>query len=168
MRLHQLVFHGVTLAACLYALARGGAPERLTAGSFLLALLLTDLATGPVHAYADVEWQVASIDMALFLTLLFVALGSCRFWVLAMAGMMLVNLFGHVARLLDAGIIARAYYLLVATIGYPMVALLVIGTWRHRLRLRRYGVDYAWVWQLPPAYRMGWLAVPGKDGDIRQ
>ncbi len=168
MPLHQLIFDVMTLAACLYAIARGGAPERLTSVGFLVAFILTNLAQGPASAYADVEWQVATIDTALLVAVLLVALGSCRFWGLAMASMMVINVFGHVARLMDSGIIARAYYVLVVVISYPMVALLVAATWRHRVRLRRYGVDYSWVWQLPPAYRMGWLAVPDKDGETRQ
>lgn len=167
MPLHQLIFLMLTLAACCYAIARGGAPERVTAGGFLLAMILTAAADRAPLPYGAVEWQIALIDAALLATILFVALASCRFWALAMVSLMIIEMFGHLARLLDPDIVAKAYYALVALLSYPMIVLLVTATWRHRLRLRRYGVDYSWVWQLPPAYRLGWLAIPRKHGDIK-
>lgn len=166
MQLHQQIFAALTIAACIYAIARGGAPERITAIGFLSAFALTNLFSRSVWvAFSTTEWDIAAVDTALAAVVLFVALGSCRFWAMAMAAMMIINVFGHLARMLDAGIIAKAYYALVALISYPMVLLLVIGTWRHRMRVRLYGIDYSWVWQLPPAYRMGWLVVPRKDGE---
>ncbi len=166
MQLHQQIFAALTIVACLYAVARGGAPERVTAIGFLCAFALTNLFARSVWvAYSTIEWEVAAVDTSLALVVLLVALASCRFWAMGMAGMMIINVFGHLARMLDPGIVAKAYYALVALISYPMVLLLVIGTWRHRLRLRRFGIDYSWVWQLPPAYRMGWLAVPRQDGE---
>jgi hypothetical protein len=165
-QLHQQIFAMLTIVACIYAIARGGAPERITAIGFLTAFVLTNLFSRSVFvAFSGIEWEIAAVDTALAAVILFVALGSCRFWALAMAAMMIINVFGHLARLLDAGIIAKAYYALVALISYPMVLLLVIGTWRHRMRLRLYGIDYSWVWQLPPAYRLGWHVVPRKEGE---
>src|SRR3546814_13581365 len=49
----------------------------------------------------------------------------------------------------------RSYGPLVAAWAYAMLVVLIIATCRHRQRLRRYGADPAWYWQLPPAYRCG-------------
>jgi len=169
MPLHQIIFAGVMLAACIYAIARGGAPERLTAYGFLLAFVLTNMVQkGPGDAYHSVERMIALVDAGLLGAVLFVALVSCRFWGMAMACLMIVDVLGHFAKLLLAQeLFSPVYYALVALVSYPMIALLAIGTWRHRRRLRRYGVDYSWVWQLPPAYRLGWIAVPHTAGDER-
>jgi hypothetical protein len=165
-QLHQQIFAVLTIVACIYAIARGGAPERITSIGFVSAFVLTNLFSRSVFtAFSSMEWEIAAVDTALAAVILFVALCSCRFWAMGMAAMMIINVFGHLARMMDAGIIARAYYALVALISYPMVLLLVIGTWRHRMRVRLYGVDYSWVWQLPPAYRMGWQVVPRRDGE---
>lgn len=155
------------LAACIYAIARGGAPERLIASGFLLAFLLTNMVQkqGSV-AYHSVEWAIALVDAGLLGGVLFVALVSCRFWGMGMACLMIVDLLGHLAKMLLAHeLFSPVYYALVALVSYPMIGLLAIGTWRHRLRLRRFGVDYSWVWQLPPAYRLGWIVVPGREGE---
>jgi hypothetical protein len=166
VQLHQYIFAALTLAACIYAIARGGSPERITAVGFLSAFALTNLVGWSLRTtYMTIAWEMAAVDASLLLAVLFVALLSCRFWAMAMAAMMIIDVFGHLARLLDPGIVAKAYYALVALISYPMVLLLVIGTWRHRVRLRRFGIDYSWVWQLPPAYQLGWRVVPRKDGE---
>src|SRR3546814_12359855 len=52
-------------------------------------------------------------------------------------------------------IIPWAYGTVVAGWAYAMLVVLIIATCRHRQRLRRYGADPAWYWQLPPAYRCG-------------
>jgi hypothetical protein len=166
VQLHQYIFAALTLAACIYAIARGGSPERITAVGFLSAFALTNLVGWSLGTtYMTIAWEMAAVDASLLLAVLFVALLSCRFWAMVMAAMMIIDVFGHLARLLDPGIVAKAYYALVALISYPMVLLLVIGTWRHRVRLRRFGIDYSWVWQLPPAYQLGWRVVPRKDGE---
>ncbi|WP_404712639.1 hypothetical protein [Sphingomonas sp. MMS24-J13] len=128
--------------------------------------MLTNLFSRSVWvAFSTIEWEIAAVDAVLAAVILYVALRSCRFWAPAMAVMMIVDVLGHLARMMDPGIVAKAYYALVALISYPMVLLLVIGTWRHRMRIRLYGIDYSWVWQLPPAYRLGWQVVPRRNGD---
>jgi hypothetical protein len=81
---------------------------------------------------------------------------STRFWPMLMASMQGCGMLGHLAKPLGPDIIPKAYYATVAFWGYPIVLLLVLATWRHRVRLHRYGVDYAWVWNLPRRYRSGW------------
>src|SRR3546814_14358745 len=70
-------------------------------------------------------------------------------------------------------IIPWAYGTVVAGWAYAMLVVLIIATCRHRQRLRRYGADPAWNWQLPPAYRCGAPyedrkgVVSGKSGSVR-
>lgn len=155
MILHQLIFAVLWLGACGYALARGGRPERIIAVAFLIAAPLTSATVHWVALYRLVEPSVFIIDSLLLLITLGVALWSTRFWPMAMASLQGSEVLGHVARVLAPDTVPRAYYVVVAFWSFPMVVVLGIGTWRHRRRLRRYGVDHGWVWQLPERYREG-------------
>jgi len=151
---------GLWLASTVYAAVRGGSPERIVAGAQLCAGLLTNILgvlLRPVEGdYASVEVGVLVTDLALFGVITAIALTSTRFWPMLQASMMGCDLLGHLAKPLGPDILPKAYYATVAVWGYPMVILLIVATWRHRVRLRRYGVDYAWAWNLPRRYRDGW------------
>jgi len=107
-------------------------------------------------AYSAIEVGIALTDLTLFLVIVGIALVSTRFWPIVMASMMGCGLFGHLTKPLGPDILPRAYYIAVAFWSYPELILLAAATWRHRVRFARYGVDYAWVWQLPRRYRNGW------------
>ncbi len=158
--LHQLVFLATSIAACGYAAVRGGAPERILGGGIFAAILstwaLSFLFRPDQGAYATMELAVAATDLALFGLMVAVALTSTRFWPILMAGMQGSGLLGHLAKPLGPDIIPKAYFAIVAFWGFPIVLLLAVATWRHGMRLRRYGVDYAWVHDLPRRYRQGW------------
>lgn len=158
--LHQILFMTMWLTVCCYAALRGGAPERFAAAAqfaagvaTLLCILLGASARG---RFVNVETGVALTDFSLFLAMTLIAMFSTRFWPVLMASMGGCGLFGHFARLIGSDILPDAYYATVAFWGYPTVVLLAVATSRHRARLRRYGVDYAWVWNLPRRYRDGW------------
>ena len=156
--LHQLVFMTMWLASCSYAGFRGGAPERLAAAAQFCAGVFTLLCGLLGHAITDlaVSIGVALTDFSLFVALTLIAIFSTRFWPILMASMTGCGLFGHFGRLIGPDILPDAYYATVAFWGYPTVILLVVATSRHRIRLKRYGVDYAWVWNLPRRYHEGW------------
>lgn len=158
--LHQLIFMTMWFAACSYAAVRGGAPERLAAAAQFsagIATLLCGFFGAPaVGRYRSVELGIAITDFALFAAILAIALFSARFWPMLMASMLGCGLFGHLARPLGPDVLPRAYYATVALWGYPVVILLAVATWRHRVRIARYGVDYGWVRHLPRRYREGW------------
>jgi len=158
---HQLVFLTLWLVVCGYAAVRGGAPERVASAALVSATISTIVCSYLLHptsdqAYSTVEFWVAVTDLALLLALIALALFSTRFWPIVMASMHGCSVLGHLAKPLAPDILSKAYYVTVAFWGYPIVILLGIATWRHRVRLRRYGVDYAWMSQLPRRYRDGW------------
>ena len=160
MGISQYLFYAMLIGACGYAAARGGAPERITAAAMICALVATVI-IGQYHppsrgAYSAIEPRVALTDLILFLVIVGVALFSTRFWPILMASMMGCGLFGHLTKPLGPDILARAYYIAVAVWSYPELLLLGVATWRHQVRLTRYGVDYPWNWMLPRRYRNGW------------
>lgn len=149
------------IGACCYAMARGGAPERLTAaaltGALAMTMTLAHFRPSIRGAYSSIEVGVALTDLTLFLGIVAIALASARRWPIAMASMMGCGLFAHLAKQIGPDILPRAYYIAVGVWSYPELILLGVATWRHRVRKMRYGVDHAWIWQLPKRYRNGWL-----------
>jgi hypothetical protein len=160
LEIHQFIFFALLIGACGYAAARGGAPERITAVAMVAALVATlafaHLLPPRQGAYAAMEIGVAATDLSLFMLIVAIALFSTRFWPMLMASMMGCGLFGHLTKPLGPDILPKAYYIAVALWSYPELLLLVVATWRHQMRLARYGVDYAWVRDLPQRYRNGW------------
>ncbi|WP_294394475.1 hypothetical protein [uncultured Sphingomonas sp.] len=160
MAYHQFVFLILWAGACGYAAWRGGAPERIAAAAILLAATGTRWADELVAPYESVVGGVLLIDLVLLGILLWLALASTRFWPMLMTSMHMCGLLGHLSKPLGPEIIPKAYYASVAFWGFPVVLLLAVATWRHRRRLARYGVDYAWTRDLPDSYRAGGSARP--------
>lgn len=160
MPLHQILFLLLWAGACGYAAVRGGAPERVAAGALFLAVISTWISAAlsalVANVYSSVIVGIALTDIVLFVVLTALALTSTRFWPILMAGMQGCGMLGHIAKPLGPDIIPKAYYATVAFWSFPICALLIVATWRHRLRLRRYGIDYAWITSLPRRYRDGW------------
>lgn len=154
--LHQWLFILLQIVACGYSVVRGGAPERITAVSFVVAAFLTRVASTFDPSYQNIVTGVVVVDALLLAWLLGLSLTSARFWPMPMASMQCCGLLGHFAKLLGGDILPRAYFATVSLWGFPMMILLGVATWRHRRRLSRYGVDYAWVRSLPRRYRAGW------------
>lgn len=158
--LHQAVFLALWFTSTVYAAVRGGSPERIVAAAQLAAGLLTNILGVLLRPaggdYASVEVGILITDAGLFLLITILAMVTTRFWPMLQASMAGCDLLGHLAKPLGPDVLPEAYYATVAVWGYPMVFLLIAATWRHQVRLRRYGVDYAWVWQLPRRYRDGW------------
>jgi len=158
--IHQIIFFGLWFAACCYAALRGGAPERSAAAAQFIAVLLTvmfgHLRSSAHGAWSAIEYGIALTDLSLFVAMVTIAVMSTRFWPMLQASMLGCELLGHLAKPLGPDILPRAYYMTVAFWGYPTVILLWVAAWRHQIRLRRYGIDYAWVWNLPRRYRDGW------------
>jgi len=145
MVMRILLFDALLLFACGYALWRGGAPERVAGAAMALAYLATLASYGRlISRFAHVETGVLVVDLALLIVLVVVALKADRGWPMALAALQLDTVGVHVARLFDLGMIRITYALMLAMWSYPMLVLLIAGTWRHGRRCRRDGEDLAW------------------------
>ena len=78
-----------------------------------------------------------TVDLAVFLGFLWVALVSERFWPLWIAGLQLTTILGHLLKLMDTNLCYRAYGASLVFWSYPIVLILAIGTWRADRRLKR-------------------------------
>ena len=150
-----LIFNLLYVFSCLFALIRGGVPERIGALILIADFQLSAWAVEPMPSrFAGVEWTMFAVDAGAFLALYILSLATTRYWPAWMAGIQGCVAVSHLAGL-RMEIIPWAYGTVVAGWAYVLLAILVVATWRHRQRIRLYGVDPAWHWELPASYRSG-------------
>ena len=131
------LFRILLALVALYALVRGKSDERQVGLIFVVGVIATELVLpAPAFRFASVETHLLLVDIAVFLGFTWVALRSERFWPLWIAGLQLTTLFGHAFKLIDPGLFSWAYGAALAFWGYPIVAILGIGTWRAQRRMR--------------------------------
>jgi hypothetical protein len=121
----------------VFAMLRGGGPERVTAGAYVLALAGSAY-VGFLHVPGDfrvVPMGLMVTDMALLLALCVIAIRANRWWIIPATGCQLVAVLVHAGRMLDPDMIPNSYEFLTDIWSWPMVALLGAGTWAHRRRL---------------------------------
>lgn len=143
--LNNLAWAVVLFGGCLYCALRGGAPERIGAAILLVGSLLTAAAlSSTATIYRSLEVGVVLVDAATLLGFVILALRADRLWPLCIAALQLVGTAGHAVKLADPQVIPYAYAFALRFWGYPMVLVLLIGTWNHQRRLARFGVDKSW------------------------
>jgi hypothetical protein len=131
-------FHLVLALTCGYALIRGCSDERWVAVTCLVASLATRLTISPLHQrYSGVEIGVFLVDLATFAAFTFVALRTQRFWPLWIAGLQLTTVMAHILKAIDTSLFPIAYAAAGRLWSYPILLILVVGTWRNRRRLLR-------------------------------
>jgi len=87
-------FYAFLVGTTIYALWKGGWPERAVALLFLFAAFAT-LVVRPEYLFHDLEKGVLLVDSALFLALLAIALRAERFWPLWMTALQGISVAGH-------------------------------------------------------------------------
>jgi hypothetical protein len=142
----HLLFDGLLILTCAYALLRGGAPERIVAATLALGDLATILvASRFALRFRSEEIGIFLVDLVILLILGAVALRSMRWWPLWLAAFQLDAVAVHVVRLTAPATLPMSYMNAIALWAWPMQLLLAYGAWEHRRRLRRFGSDPAWL-----------------------
>lgn len=131
--------------ATLYALRKGGGPERMMA-LILIAMLVADQA---LHLIVPARFEALDaghlvIDLAAAAATLALALNAHRFWPLAAAALQLLPLLAHFSRAADISVHPIAYLTMQVFASWLLPPLLALGTWRHRRRLLIFGSDRSW------------------------
>ena len=139
------IFDALLLISCVFALWKGGAPERLTAITFIVGDLLS-LGTLVFRKgqFLHEEFGLFAVDAVVLGALGIVAVRSTRWWPLFLAGLQLDGVLVHLIHFVAPNAIPIAYLNATALWSYPMVLILAGGTWRHMVRLRVRGTDPAW------------------------
>lgn len=130
------LFLGLLGVTCMYALARGGAPERIAAGLYLGAFAVDELVHRLIdgRSYATVEVGSLLLDTALLLALILLAWRSTRHWTQWVAAWQLAAVVAHIAKLLVPAMEATGYAFQAQVWSYPIVTITAIGAWRFRER----------------------------------
>jgi hypothetical protein len=143
--LRTTLFLALLLAACGYAVRRGGGPERLTAFAFLTAYIITIVVRSyKSERYFNIETGVFVVDALLFIIVFAIMLRANRVWPIWMSVFLLMAVGGHIAKLFDPHVIRTAYQIMLSLWSWPAALLLIVATWRHQRRLALLGVDASW------------------------
>ena len=143
--LNSIVFAVLLLLSCSYALWRGGTPERIGAIVYLLAAFGTlAVVSGPAGRYSTVERGIVVIDLLMFAVLFILALRAERFWPIWATGLHMITTAAHAIKLTEPELMRWAYAFVLAIWSYPLLLIIVIGTWNHQRRLKRNGLDPSW------------------------
>jgi hypothetical protein len=136
---------GLLLATCGYALARGGAPERIGAAIVFGAVVLSMAALGrPLGHFASRETGVLIVDITMLLAVVTLALKAERYWPMWMAAFLGLGLELQFVMWVDPNGHREIYKVLHFWDAYPTLLILALGTARHRLRVARDGADASW------------------------
>lgn len=135
----QLIFW----ICALYAICRGGGPERIGAVA-MIAATTSSLAA----AHWGLQWNgvflgVLLIDGVLLVVFYVLALHANRVWPMLATAAHMIQTSGHFVKIAD---LETPYFAYWATQlwSFPIVLLLAIGTWHHQVRRKRYGADPSW------------------------
>jgi hypothetical protein len=136
---HYIYFWGILLLTCGYALWRGRGDEKIAASVCLGATIVTQLVMPPqALRYSNLDFQLILIDLAVLAVFVAIALRSERFWPLWVAGLQLTISISHLLKAVDQELMPRAYAAAAVLWSYPILLIIVAGTWRqHRRRLRK-------------------------------
>lgn len=130
------LFWSLLIAACAYAFWQGQRDERIAAGVCLLGSLASSLVLAPMQLrYSGVEVGVLLIDGIALTVFTAVALRSNRFWPLWVAGLQLTTSVAHLIKAANVELMPQAYAAALRFWIYPILLILVLGTWRGQRRL---------------------------------
>lgn len=133
-----LFYHALLFVACGYALVRGKTDSRIVAMVFLVG----NFATATVRSwmgsgYSSIEAEILAVDILALLGFIYVALTSDRFWPLWVSGLQLTTSLGHLMKAFDADLLPLAYAAALRFWSYPILLILIVGTWRSSRRSDR-------------------------------
>jgi len=123
---------------CLYAWIGGGSDERSVAVVCLVASVVTAFVLSPWgQRYSQLEAGEMVVDLAVLASFILVALRSDRFWPLWIAGLQLTSSLAHLMKGINLDLRPQAYAAATKFWSYPILLIVIIGTWRRQQRARR-------------------------------
>ena len=130
-----VIFWALLLLTCAYALWRGRGDEKIAAGVALLATVATQFVIPPPSLrYSGVQFSLVAIDIAVLAAFVAIALRSKRFWPLWVAGLQLTNSMSHLMKGIESDLIPQAYAAAAVFWSYPILLIIIVGTWRTHQR----------------------------------
>lgn len=141
-----VVFIALFGGTATFAMIKGGAPERVAASILLVAALadftLVSIVSSPL---GDRNASILVLDLATAIAVIVVALHAERLWPMPMASFLIVGVQLQLGVWLAPVHHRQVYVVAHAFSAYPVIALLIAGTFRHMRRVRS-GRELAWTW----------------------
>ena len=138
--LRIIIFELLQLGVSIFAIRRGGAPERIVGWMLLIAAIAGIAAGLPANNWRGLDVPLFAIDVALFAGLLAIAARANRFWPYWTVALQLIALGVHGARVVDPLLVPIVYARITGQIAYPMCLTLVLGTYHYMRRARIEGL----------------------------
>jgi hypothetical protein len=137
---HYILFWILLFSIFGFAWWRGGTEEKIAASICVLATIVTHFVASPLaQRYSNVETGLLAIDLVVLLGFVGIALYSTRFWPLWAAGVQLTLTLSHLRKGVQLDLLPRAYAAAAVFWSYPILFVIVVGTWRARkVRFLRY------------------------------
>ena len=133
-----VIFWALLLLTFAYALWRGRGDEKIAAGVALLATIATQFVMPPPSLrYSGIQFSLVAIDIAVLAAFVAIALRSKRFWPLWVAGLQLTNSMSHLMKGIESDLIPQAYAAAAVFWSYPILLIIIVGTWRTHQRGRQ-------------------------------
>jgi hypothetical protein len=137
------LYYAFAVVCSAYVGLKGAAPERIGAAVILVGSAVSTAVMSGLK-YASVEIGVFLVDVAALIAFVVLAIRAERLWPLWVSALQIIGTAGHAVKLVDTEVIRTAYAIAMAVWSYPMWFLIVLGTWQHRRRLAKFGVDKSW------------------------
>ena len=131
---------GFMVVVGMFALLKGGEPERIGAGAYLFAWFASVLVQSNA-GIMGVQWAMFGIDVAVLLVFIAMVWKAPRSWPVWACALQLLTVTSHIMIMLDLRTPVSAFYTVVNMTGYGIMAAIAIGTfwaWQER---RAIGVD---------------------------
>jgi hypothetical protein len=133
----QLGYWTVLGAVFLIVLIFGGIPERIGISIIGVGSVLSTLLSKPeAMRFETLESGIALIDVFVLVGFVWLALTSKRYWPLWATSFHTTDMLTHAATALMPQALPKAYGILQGFWAYPMMAVILVGTYGFRRRQR--------------------------------
>jgi hypothetical protein len=125
---------GSVLLVCLFALTKGGKPERIGAGAFMSGWFLSILIQKYL-GYAAMQWPILVIDLVVLSIFVALVWKAPRTWPVWASAFQLLSVTSHVMVLMKLRPEISAFYTVINMAGYGIIIALAVGTffaWQER------------------------------------
>jgi hypothetical protein len=139
------IFAAVLLIALVYALRRGGGPERAMV-AIAVTIVIWDriMVSAGIYVYHSLDLGYLALDLFGSLATIALAMTAYRFWPMVAAVLHTLPLLAHFSRVVDVSMNPVVYLTMQVAVSWCLPPLLIVATWRHQQRLKLDGSDPSW------------------------
>lgn len=139
------IFAAFLLIALVYALLRGGGPER-TMVAIAITIVIWDrlMVSSGTFVYHTLDLGYLALDLFGSVATIALAMTAHRFWPMIAAVLHTLPLLAHFSRVVDVSMNPVVYLTMQVASSWCLPPLLIVATWQHQRRLKLDGSDPSW------------------------